>query len=514
MLGARSIAKAWRWAPGRFVVVGTVGAGAGRAVVDGSHVSFVDPGSMTGDTPAAPNLHDGDGDSGGGAGAGQAGSSGAGGVGLQRVVARGFDGPRAGVDVLVHDAEGTLRGRAKTAADGVANVAPLAGGSVTFVYEEKVFQTKAVRTYFGLDGSFEFTQTIDDEPFGAGGAAGGPPSMRVRVAPSSPAPGPEHYTIALSCRDGATSHPSAPGAPAFEDLSFRGCGGDKPYDVLVLALDAADVPLAYGIVLGAPFQAGGEATHNVVADRTDLVKRTYAAQNAPASFTQSLPNAPLVRPRRRAPGRPRRRAVVRRQLGAFGARRPHLERRVPHGPCRDAAPGRATGRPRRLPAGRAGAVWLRPGRAGRSNRPRGPGGLPSRRFIWSRERRRAATFDRLVLGRRWRRAHGAARAPPASFRSSRRDATAAGGGLNGSQAYSAPLMSARLSALAHLTKAGARPALCPAPPASSRPRERSGCPDRETWRPDCEDDVTRPVTHAPGQNCYPSFRLHTPPPRQ
>ncbi|HEU4533058.1 MAG TPA: hypothetical protein VFS00_03035 [Polyangiaceae bacterium] len=212
----------------------------------------------------------------GGAG-GQGGTGGQGGAsaGVQRVRARDARGPREGVEVLAHDAQGAPGARAKTGADGVAQVATVAGGSVSVAYESDRGD-KTVRTYAGLDGSFDIDVNLGGGPDPQG-------SMRVRVTPTSPGVAPNHYRVGLSCADGSPL--VAPGA-TLDRTGFGGCGGPT-YDVLVIAFDAAGAPLAYASVTGAPLQPNGDATHAVVVDKTDFAKVAYAPQGAPAGFGPS-----------------------------------------------------------------------------------------------------------------------------------------------------------------------------------------------------------------------------------
>jgi hypothetical protein len=224
-------------------------------------------------------------------GAGGAGQGGAAGGGGQLVSVRDYDGRRPGVDVLVNDGQGALVAHVKTGDDGTVVVAPPEGGSVSLVYDEHYssYAPKRVSTYYGLDGSFEVNHFIfDRRGGGAGGAAGAagaggappPTTMRVRVTPSAPGPAPAKFTVALRCESDRTF--VDPGA-TFERAAYGGCGDDK-YDVLVMALDAKGDAIAYGTVLDAPWQPGGDVTHPVVVDKTDLVKHQYSAQ-APEGWT-------------------------------------------------------------------------------------------------------------------------------------------------------------------------------------------------------------------------------------
>jgi hypothetical protein len=258
----------------------------------------------------------GDGTSGrgnGGTGGGRSGTGGAGGTGgaagRQAVTVRGSDGARAGVDVLVHDAPGALVSRTKTDEKGEASVdSPEAGGSITIVHEvveDDGRITKHLKTYYGLDGSFEVNHFIPGERPGAGGAGGAagaagaggeaagaggaaagaggaPPAlMRVRVTPSAPGSATIlSFDVAITC-DATQKAVALDGTFALDD--YDACG-DETYDVLVRGLDANGEPVAYGTVLDAPLQPGGEATHGVVVDQTDLVKRAYTIENAPEGW--------------------------------------------------------------------------------------------------------------------------------------------------------------------------------------------------------------------------------------
>ncbi|MCU0681211.1 MAG: hypothetical protein MUF34_02940 [Polyangiaceae bacterium] len=224
---------------------------------------------------------------GAGAPAGTGGASSAGAAGLpaegpQRVVARNEGGPRAGVDVLVHDAAGTLRSRAKTDDNGVASVALVGEGSVSLVYEERRFdRPKVIATYYGLDGKAELTHLVDDTFDGPL-----PPTMSVRVAVSSPVPGVDHYLGWLSCLGSPLLVPAADAS--FVDDGYAGCGQGAPYDVLVMAFDEDDRALGYGTRLDVPFAAGAKVTLAVAVDRVDLVERSFVASGVPAAFAESL----------------------------------------------------------------------------------------------------------------------------------------------------------------------------------------------------------------------------------
>ncbi|HEU4405663.1 MAG TPA: hypothetical protein VFS43_10265 [Polyangiaceae bacterium] len=217
-----------------------------------------------------------------GAGAAGAGAAGAGGSRRQRVVVRESAEPVEGVDVLAHDGGGALRARTTTGADGAASVEVPAGGSVTVAYAGD--DDKVVSTHYGLDGSFDL-----DVDFGGGGGSVGVTPMRVRVTPSAPGLQPSAYGVALSCDDLFSL--TAPGG-VNDRPGFTGCGGGA-YDVLVVAIDKAGVPLAYGTVVGAPFQPGVEAKHAVVVDQTDFIEHKFAVQGAPAGFapTAAFPSA-------------------------------------------------------------------------------------------------------------------------------------------------------------------------------------------------------------------------------
>jgi hypothetical protein len=193
---------------------------------------------------------------GGGGGEGGAGGGGAGGDGamLERIEVRNQDGTAAaGVPVIVSDPDGEVLESVETDASGDVSVDVPAGGMVTVLdttefvdLNNVLYQYRHVTTVLGIEEGGSARFVIVPVP----GPALAIQTMDVSIATGTPPAGAVGYRHDLSCYHGIPTLPAT--------FDYPGCPGQLTFDVLAMATDAADLPVAYALVEDVPFIAHGD----------------------------------------------------------------------------------------------------------------------------------------------------------------------------------------------------------------------------------------------------------------